>query len=63
MKRWLWLIPGAVALGAWLLWGIFVLAAWGEGPYEPAEARFWRTAYFLTAIVATVVAGRLRSRR
>jgi hypothetical protein len=63
MKRWLWLIPGAIALGAWVLWGIFTLAAWGEGPAEPSEARFWRTVYFLVGIGATVIAGELRRRR
>ena len=63
MKRWLWLIPGVIALGAWALWGIFVLAAWGEGALEPAEARIWRTVYFLVAIAATVIAGELRRRR
>lgn len=63
MKRWLWLIPGVIAVGAWVLWGIFVLAAWGEGPDEPAEARVWRTAYFLVGIVATVITGEVRRRR
>lgn len=63
MKRRLWVIPTVVALGSLTLWLVFTLAVWSEGLAEPAGERAWRTAYFLTGILALVMADRLRGLR
>lgn len=63
MKRRLWLLPALVAAAAWLLWGVFVLAAWGEGTAEPREAVNFRTGAFAVGLLATVTAGELRRKR